>query len=249
MSKVPKAKAKPSYIRWVQVTGRSTNAVSAHSRQIKHNRQNRAKCRLLHAAGVSKDALVREFGGVYSTMVRVIANGYVERDVQEDDLRIALQDASFQARLDHLEAHGFDNPQHGKPTNRQTHQKRVVQPKQEPEAQGEMEDPIVVRSESPPAIIMAPPVGAIGPDPVNNNEPQDFLLEFLTRVGLKNLHGPLKKIGVDKDGLYRISGYEEERLDAFLVKLGKLVPEMTPFMCLTLSEEIRRLAGMPVDVD
>ncbi|KAJ6498482.1 hypothetical protein C8R47DRAFT_1068758 [Mycena vitilis] len=57
MSKVPKAKAKPSYIRWVQVTGRSTNAVSAHSRQIKHNRQNRAKCRLLHAAGVSKDAL------------------------------------------------------------------------------------------------------------------------------------------------------------------------------------------------
>ncbi|KAJ7662617.1 hypothetical protein DFH06DRAFT_1471426 [Mycena polygramma] len=242
MSKIPKPKAKPSYIRWVQVTGRSSNTISAHSRQIKHNRQNRAKCRLLHAAGVPKDALVREFGGVYSTMVRVIANGYVERDVEEDDMRIALQDASFQARLNHLEAHGFDNPQRGQPTIRQSQQKRVVQPKQEPDTQGEMEDPIVVRSESPPAIV-APSAAAIGP------EPQDFLLKFLTRLGLKDLYGPLKKIGVDKDGLYRISGYEEERLDAFLVKLGKLVPEMTPFMCLTLSEEIRRLAEMPVDVE
>ncbi|KAJ6534135.1 hypothetical protein B0H19DRAFT_1271876 [Mycena capillaripes] len=112
---------------------------------------------------------------------------------------------------------------------------------------GEQHDPIIVRSESPP--FRGIPLEAMGPAAVNHAEATDFLLIFLNRIRLKELYGPLKGIGVDEAGLHRMSRYDEERLDTFIVKLGKLVPRMTPFMCLTLSEEIRRLAEMPIDLD
>jgi hypothetical protein len=44
-----------------------------------------------------------------------------------------------------------------------------------------------------------------------------------------------------------MSNYDEERLDRFMVKLGVLVPEMTPFMRLMLSDEIRGLAPIVVE--
>jgi hypothetical protein len=78
-------------------------------------------------------------------------------------------------------------------------------------------------------------------------EPKDALRRFLIRIGCKALYGPLKEIGVDQAKLYRMSNYDEERLDKFMVKLGVLVPEMTPFMRLMLSDEIRGLAPIVVE--
>ncbi|KAJ7697154.1 hypothetical protein B0H17DRAFT_1052288 [Mycena rosella] len=254
--------AKPSYVRWLSQTGgRSAGSTPAQhaygSKKYKHDRHMRAKCRLLFKAGVPEDALVREFGGVPTTMTRVLANDYALKDVERDDMGIALQDRTFKARLDHLRIHGFDNPNRHQPIHRVKRPKRKV-PKEEPHVQGGMANPIVIRSESPPprrtAPVPAPPNQTIAhPDAQQAPPPDaadiDFLRTFLTHTGLKKLYGPLKNIGVDGDGLRRMARYDEERLDAFVVKLGKLVPEMTPFDRLTLSEEIRRLAASAIIVD
>ncbi|KAJ6567982.1 hypothetical protein DFH09DRAFT_1080895 [Mycena vulgaris] len=224
---------KPSHIRWVM-------SADAAQGRFKHTRAVRAKCRLLFKAGVSHDALIREFKGVRSTMGKVIDNNYSTPDDEDEDLNIALKDdPTFQARLDDLNE---NSDQDNKSQRRRQKKKRAVQrampAKQDEDLVGEMHRPIIIRSESPPVNQATPPP-----------EPQDFLATFLTQISLKVLYTPLKNIGVDKDGLYRMARYEEDRLDSFMVKLGKLVPEMTPFIRLTLSDEIKRLAKEPVMVD
>lgn len=120
-----------------------------------------------------------------------------------------------------------------------------------------------MRSESPPPRLVQPAMAPVGaphaplpagadadagaPATVPAPEPKDALRRFLIRIGCKALYGPLKEIGVDQAKLYRMSNYDEERLDKFMVKLGVLVPEMTPFMRLMLSDEIRGLAPIVVE--
>ncbi|KAJ7648887.1 hypothetical protein B0H17DRAFT_1147888 [Mycena rosella] len=141
---------------------------------------------------------------------------YALKDVERDDMGIALQDRMFKARLDHLRAHGTTTDFY------------VVY---KPDVQGGMPQPLL-------------------PSPHPDAQPDiDFLRTFLIQTGLKKLYGPLKNIGVDGDGLRRMARYDEEWLDAFMVKLGTLVPEMTPFDRLTLSEEIRRLPEGAIVVD
>ncbi|KAJ7495338.1 hypothetical protein FB451DRAFT_1550795 [Mycena latifolia] len=234
--------AKPSYVRWLNETSgrprptkpKSTQAPSGR-KKFKHDRQVRAKCRLLCKAGVSEEALVREFGGIASTMARVIKNDYVVKDIERDDIGIACQDRIFQARLDHLRAQGFDNPNRHQPGHRHKRAKQT-RVKAEPDAEGDWENPIVIGSESPEPIHA---VTEATPPPAHDDI--DFLLAFLVRISLQKLYTPLTDIGVDEDGLRRMARYEEERLDAFMVKLAKLVPQMTPFDRITLAEEIRRL--------
>ncbi|KAJ7731555.1 hypothetical protein DFH07DRAFT_991781 [Mycena maculata] len=189
--------------------------------RFRHPPEIRAKIRLLFKNGVPIDALIDEFGGVRSTIAKVIENGYSTPDNEDKDLKRALRDPNFRGRLDHLKSG------------------RNV--KQEPGPAGGMENPIIIRSESPPprALPAAPTPGNADIPP---QEQDDFLLAFLTNISMNELYFPLKNIGIDKNGLYRMARYEEDRLDAFMAKLGKLV-EMSPFTQLTLSEEIRRLAN------
>ncbi|KAJ6567980.1 hypothetical protein DFH09DRAFT_1363182 [Mycena vulgaris] len=237
---------KPSYVRWLDKTDERSAKHAWGSRKFKHSRQMRAKCRLLFKAGVSQAALVREFGGVPVTMTRVIDNDYAQKDVEEEDLSIARLDPTFQARLDHLRVHGFDNPNAGRhqPHRRmkQTNEaKKKGEAKQEEEIQGRMANPIITRSDSPPSTATPVPNNQQPPPP----EAADSVLAFLTQISLTKLYQPLKNIGVDAAGLHRMGHYDEQRLDAFMMKLAKLVPEMTPFDRLTLSDEIRGLADGP----
>ncbi|KAJ7171452.1 hypothetical protein C8R46DRAFT_1088421 [Mycena filopes] len=253
MSPVPtgKSRAKPSYLRWKQLTAAKSKPTAAHapSRQVnwhmervKHDRQIRAKCRLLFAAGVPKEALVREFGGVLSTMLKVLHNDYSEKDVVADDLTAATEDPTFQGRFDYLRKNGFDNPNLSQRTTRRK-KKRAVGAKEEADIPGGMGAPILIRSESPEQEQQDPVDDDYAHGPATPSpEPQDFLLTFLTKIGLQDLYAPLKDFGVDEDGLRWMSAHEEAHLDVFLVKIRKEVPQITPFTCLRLSKEIKQLA-------
>ncbi|KAJ7144324.1 hypothetical protein C8R44DRAFT_865268 [Mycena epipterygia] len=164
-------------------------------------------------------------------MRKLLENEYTQADVEREDEPLALKDPVFRARLEDLQANGF-KPKCSKRGN------RVMQVKEEDPA-GQMDDPIVIRSESPDPVH----------EPTPPSEPEDFLRTFLTQIKLNDLYNALKKIGVDETALNRMARYDEERLDKFMVKLGRDVPELTQFMCLTLSEEIRRLADTPIAVD
>ncbi|KAF7314027.1 hypothetical protein HMN09_00561200 [Mycena chlorophos] len=69
----------------------------------RHNREVRAKCRLLYAAGQTNiHALCEEFGGCDNTMRRVLSNDYVHNELRDDvqeDAGLVARDLQFQRML------------------------------------------------------------------------------------------------------------------------------------------------------
>ncbi|KAJ7466222.1 hypothetical protein B0H11DRAFT_2048895, partial [Mycena galericulata] len=139
LTSMPKgAKAKLAHLRLLNLTGGKA-IFDWRASGFRHDRCTRAKCRLLCMAGVPKDALAREFGGSVRTMTGVIRNEYKHKDDTKEDLGLALQDPTFQARLDNLKANGFDNPNRYKIVQRRN-LKRVKSTKkvkqEEPDSSG-----------------------------------------------------------------------------------------------------------------
>ncbi|KAJ7204933.1 hypothetical protein GGX14DRAFT_543966 [Mycena pura] len=228
-------KRRPASSSNAQPSQKSTIAIQ---KSMKHSRQDRAKCRLLYKAGVSAHDLRREFGGVRETISRVIKNDYTVKDNEDHDLDYVQQDPTFLTRLARL---NLAEPK------REKVGATVKCRKPSPQRDGEVKKE--AGSHNPTKTLTSQQAGRTPGNPImieedeeEVHEPNDFLFNFLVQISLKKLYIPLKKIGIDKDGLYRMARYDEERLDAFMTKVGKLVPEMTPFECLALSEEVRKFA-------